>query len=223
MNAAMSITTRMTTALSMAVLVASFIGCDKEQAPAGEASASATASAPAPTATVTASATATASAVAKPSRACPEGSTGVGTMKEPCEAKGKTRLMDVQWTGKTDDKGPSFRVTNNAKLEIIYGNVVVYFYDKAGKQLDVPAADMSAKPRPKQVCSGAIFGGPMKPAEKATVTFSCVKKAHVPEGTAAIEAEIQTAGFTAEGGSKADTFWRNNDLVPDARPKGGVK
>jgi len=131
--------------------------------------------------------------------------------------------MDVQWNGKIDDKGPAFRVTNNAKLEVLYGNVVVYFYDKDGKQLEVPATEPNAKPRPKQICFGNIFGGPMKVGEKAVVTFSCVKKAHVPEGTTAIEAEMQTVGFTEAGGTKADTYWRNEELVPDARPKGGVK
>jgi hypothetical protein len=63
----------------------------------------------------------------------------------------------------------------------------------------------------------------MKAGEKAVLTFSCVKKDHVPEGTAAIEAEMQMVGFTDASGGKADTYWRNKDLAPDTRPKGGTK
>lgn len=211
-------------AASALLLAAGSFGCTQEPAPAGEPTASTAASAPAPTAAPTTTSAATASAAApKPSHPCPDGSTGDGTLKSPCLAKGTARLMDVQWNGKIDDKGPGFRVTNNAKLEALYGNVIVYFYDKDGKQLEVPATEPNAKPKPKQACFGNIFGGPMKAGEKAVITFSCVKKAHVPEGTTAIEAEMQTVGFTGADGVKADTYWRNEELVPDQRPKGGVK
>ena len=74
-----------------------------------------------------------------------------------------------------------------------------------------------------QICSGNIFAGAVKPDEKIFVFFSCVKKDQVPEGTAAIEAEIKAVGFTDEAGTKASLYWSNLDLVPDARPKGGAK
>lgn len=77
---------------------------------------------------------------------------------------------------------------------------------------------------PYRICSGKIFGGVMKPAEKAVITFSCVTKANVPEGTAAIEAEMQSVGFAdAADEKKIDFYWKNGDLTPDARKKGGVK
>jgi hypothetical protein len=63
----------------------------------------------------------------------------------------------------------------------------------------------------------------MKPGEKAVITFSCVKKEHVPEGAKAIEGELQIVGFADATEKKSEYYWRNNDLVPDARPKGGVK
>ena len=169
--------------------------------------------APKPTATATA-------VVAKPSHPCPKGSEGAGTGKKPCIAKGATRIMDVKWTGKISDKGPSFRVTNKADLEILYGSIVVYFYDKAGKQLEV---DRAGKKGPTLGCSGNIFAGPMKAGEKATLWFSCVKKASVPAGTVAIEAELKKVGFTAAGGKRSDTFWQNSELSPKERPKGGIK
>ncbi len=120
-----------------------------------------------------------------------------------------------------DDKGPSFRVVNKAKETILYGKAFAYFYDKAGKQLEVKDSD--GKPRPYQVCPGNLFSGVMKPAEKAVITFSCVKKDHVPEGTAAIEVEMQTVGFADASEKKNEYYWRNPELSPEVRPKGGVK
>lgn len=211
----MSSALRITQVLPVVTAAMLLFGCTEKPSPSATPSASAVASTPpAPS-----SAPAPSAVAPKPSHACPDGSTGDGTFKSPCEAKGNARLMEVTWTGKMTDTGPSFRVTNKAKLDIIHGIVVVYFYDKAGKQLEVTAG----KARPKQTCGGHIFSGPMKAGEKAVLTFSCVSKDHVPEGTVTVEAEMQMVGFTDASGSKADTYWRNNDLTPDARPKGGVK
>jgi hypothetical protein len=203
----------------LAVLLAAFVtGCEEEPTASETAgpSKAAVASAvppPAPTPTRTAP-------PPKPREDCPEGSTGIGTFEKPCVATGAARLMEVSWTGKTGDAGPSFRVINKSKLTIIYGAIVVYFYDKAGKQLEVTEG---SKKLPNQLCSGKIFAGVMKPDEKAVLTFSCVRKDHVPEGTVSIEAEMQTVGFVDESGTKTEFYWRNKDLAPDARPKGGVK
>jgi hypothetical protein len=79
------------------------------------------------------------------------------------------------------------------------------------------------KPRPFHTCSGKFFGGVMKPAEKEVLTFSCVPKTVVPEGTVTVEAEMQMVGFADATEKKIDFYWRNNDLAPDVRPKGGVK
>jgi hypothetical protein len=202
-------------------------------APSGAASASASAaSAPAkPTTAATATAATTASAAPAPTASapprsdCPKDSSGGGTLDQPCAGKGGARMMDVKWTGKTDDKGPSFAVTNKSPRPILYGKIAVYFYDKAGKQLEVKnLAAADAKPLPYLVCAGSnLFSGIMKVNEKATLTFSCVKKEHVPEGTTAIEGEMMTVGFADESEKKSEFYWSNKDLTPDARPKGGVK
>ena len=131
-------------------------------------------------------------------------------------------MMTVKWK-KTDDSGPSFAISNKSKLVIVYGKIAVYFYDKAGKQLSVQDDSTPPKPRPFHTCAGKFFGGPMHAAEKATLTFSCVPKSVVPDGTATVEAEMQMVGFADAAGEKIDFYWRNNDLTPDARPKGGVK
>lgn len=222
-------------ALSSIICALSPSGCskdeEKEKGSAASASASAAAASAAPAGTPSSpvasalpSASAAPAASAAPRSDCPKGSSGEGTFNKPCEAKGNARLMEVAWTGKTDDKGPHFRVTNKSPLVILYGKIAVYFYDKAGKQLEV--TDSAADP-PKKVpyrtCSGNMFGGVMKVAEKAVLTFSCVKKEHVPEGTAAIEAEMLSVGFSDASEKKVDFYWSNPDLAPDVRKKGGVK
>lgn len=147
---------------------------------------------------------------------CPKGSSGVGTSDKPCLGSGEARMMEVAYTGKTTDQGPKFSIVNKAESQILFGSLVVYFYDKAGKQLQVTAGD---KKKPYQPCSGNIFAGAVKPGEKIFMFFSCVKKEHVPEGTAAIEAEVKTVGFTDESGKKNEFYWSNPDLAPDVRPK----
>jgi hypothetical protein len=60
----------------------------------------------------------------------------------------------------------------------------------------------------------------MNAGEKAVLTFSCVPKSIVPEGTASVEAEMPMVGFADPSGKKVDFYWRNKDLIPEARPKG---
>jgi hypothetical protein len=212
----------MFSALSIVAILVALPGCEERPAAQETPAVSKT---PEPTATppLKASEPAPTASAPKPSHACPEGSSGEGTFKDPCEAKGKTRVMTAEWTGKMDDQGPSFRVTNKTNLEILFGQIVVYFYDKSGKLIEVPGGSDSKEHKTKQKCSGNIFAGPMKPGEKAVLTFSCVNKSHVPENTAHIEAELRMVGFTGSDGKKADTYWRNEELTPDDRPKGGIK
>ena len=156
----------------------------------------------------------------KPSWDCPKDSEGKGTFDDPCVAKGTSRMMEVTWNGKIAEKGPTFRVINNSELEIMYGRIVVYFYDKKGKQLEVTVDDKKQK---SLTCGGDIFAGPMKAGEKAFLNFSCIPKDVVPEDAAAIEGELEIVGFTGKESKKADTYWKNEDLVPKDRPKGGIK
>src|SRR6266542_2110146 len=214
----MSSKSRMTATLGAAALVACLVGCEQEKAKPGAPSAS-QATPTASTPPVIPTAPVASAAERKPVHPCPEGSTGKGTFEDPCKAKGKTRIMDVAWNKKIGEKGPTFQIINKAKLEIKYGKIVVYFYDKAGKQMDVSGGD---KPRRRLTCAGDIFAGPVKPGEKVFLNFSCVKKEDVPKGATAIEGEIQTVGFTDDAGNN-DTYWRNDDLAPEERPKGGIK
>lgn len=179
------------------------------------ASAAASVSAPVPAAS--------ASTAAEPPHDCPPGSKGPGSFTAPCDAKGAARMMDSKWT-KTGDNGPSFAVTNKGKLVILYGKIAVYFYDKDKKQLDVTDNSVvPARTRHFHTCSGTFFGGVMNPGEREVLTFSCVPKSVIPDGTVTIESEMPMVGFADASGKKVDFYWRNNDLAPDVRPKGGVK
>jgi hypothetical protein len=207
--------------LVMATVV--LVACSKDEGSSGTATSASAAAAPPPSAPVpstSAAPSASAAAPPEPPHDCPSGSTGTGSFTKPCEAKGSARAMDVKWT-KTGDSGPSFAVTNKSPLVIVWGKIAVYFYDKAGKQLDV--ADDGASPpktRHYHTCSGQFFGGVMNPKEKEVLTFSCVPKKVVPDGTASIEAEMQMVGFADASGKKIDFYWRNGDLTPDTRAKG---
>ncbi len=216
--------------LVLASTLALLPACSDGATPAvTSASAKATADAPAKTATATAmphpTPAPTPTVSAAPRSDCPKDSAGPGLIDQPCLGKDKARMMEVKWTSKTDDKGPSFAVTNKATKPVLYGKIAVYFYDKDGKQLEVKnLASENAKPLPYLVCAGSnLFSGIMKVNEKATLTFSCVKKEHVPEGTAAIEGEMVTVGFADSSEKSSEYYWMNKDLAPDARPKGGVK
>ena len=203
---------------TLALVLPFAFGCEEEKPEVSAEKAAASAApiaTPAPTPTPT-----TPPEPPKPSPDCPEGSTGVGNFDAPCKGSDGQRMMEVKYTGKIEDKGPKFQVINKSKSSILYGSVAVYFYDKKGKQLEVTTG---GKPRPMQLCSGNIFAGAVKPDEKIFVFFSCVKKEHVPEGTAAIDAEIKMVGFTDDDGKKSNLYWSNPDLVPDQRPKGGLK
>ena len=214
----------MRTALLTTATMLALVGCSKDESSAGpSASASAAPSAPASAPAPSSSAPPAASTPPEPPHDCPTGSTGTGSFTTPCDAKGTSRMMESKWT-KTGDNGPSFAVTNKSKIVIVYGKIAVYFYDKAGKQLDI--VDNSATPpktRHYHTCSGTFFGGVMNPAEREVLTFSCVPKSVIPDGTVTIESEMPMVGFADASGKKVDFYWRNNDLAPDARPKGGVK
>jgi hypothetical protein len=214
--------------LLVAALAVVLAACSKDESSAGPAASASASTAPAASASASASPPAStpapiASTPPEPPHDCPPDSTGAGSFTKPCEAKGKSRLMDVKWT-KTGDSGPSFAITNKGKTVIVWGKIAVYFYDKSGKQLDV--VDESVTPsvtRHFHTCSGSFFGGVMNPAEREVLTFSCVPKKVIPDGTATIEGEMQMVGFADATGKKVDYYWRNADLTPDARPKGGAK
>ena len=136
-----------------------------------------------------------------------------------------TRMVELAWRGKYDDKGaPTFQVHSKAPKTMLYGRVAVYFYDKAGKLIDVKEApEGSDKTHVFHTCSGNIFAGGLAKDEKAAYNFSCMGKANIPDGMASMEAEAFMVGFADATVKKNEYYWRNNDLASDTRPKGGAK
>jgi hypothetical protein len=211
-----------TTAAVALTLVA--VGCDEPKpAPAPAKTAE---PAPPPPPTAQPSAPAPSASAATPVHDCPKDAPGDGTFAKPCEAKGKVRMMELSWNGKIDDKGPFFNVTNKTSAPVLYGRVGVYFYDKAGKQMEIArpegadAGAAGAKAKMFLTCGGMIPGGVMKVGEKAKIQFPCVGKSAVPEGATAIEAEMQMVGYADSTEKKVDYYVRNMELTPDTRKKG---
>jgi hypothetical protein len=135
-------------------------------------------------------------------------------------------MVELSWNGKSDDKGaPTFRVVSKAPKTVMYGRLAIYFYDKAGKQIDVKeTAEGSDKSHAFHTCGGNVFaGGGVAPAEKTAYNFSCMAKSNIPDGMASMEAEALMVGFADSTGKKNEFYWRNTDLAPEARPKGGIK
>ena len=203
-----------------AVMLVAF-GCEEQKPPPPPPPPAVPAPPPTPPPAATPTPAPSASAAA-PVHDCPKDAPGDGTFAKPCEGKGASRMMDVAWTGKTDDKGPWFRVVNKTKESILYGRVAVYFYDKAGKQLETKEPE-AAKAKPFHTCAGMMFAGIVKPAEKITIQLSCVPKNVIPADTKAIEAEMQVVGYADASEKKIEWYWRNTELTPDARKKGGIK
>jgi len=214
-----------TSRLLTLALLAAAAACSKDQAAATDAAPSAAASASAaPSASVAAAPSA--SAEPEVQHDCPAGSTGKGSFSHPCEAKGAARMVTLTWNGKYDDKtaSPWFNTKSSAPKTLLYGRIAVYFYDKSGKQIDPKeAVEGSDKTNAFHTCSGSVFAGGLNPGENARYTFSCMKKSDMPEGTAAMEAEATIVGFADAAIKKNEFFWKNADLAPQKRPKGGVK
>ena len=220
----------MITKAPLLIAFALSMGCSKDQAATVDAAASAAASASAAPSASVAAATPTASASAAPEvqHDCPKDSTsptGTGSFGKPCEAKGKSRMVELSWNGKYDDKGaPSFRTNSKAPKTVFYGRLAIYFYDKAGKQIDVKeTTEGSDKSHAFHTCSGNVFSGGLNAGEKAAYNFSCMTKSNIPDGMASMEAEAFMVGFADSTIKKNEFYWRNMDLAPEARPKGGVK
>ena len=149
---------------------------------------------------------------------CPDGSSGEGTTSSPCKAGSPTsRLMELKWTGKIGSKGPIFAVTNKAKRPISQGDVQVYFYDAAGKQLQVSLLGMSDK-KSHFWTSGAVFNGDgVKAGETQEVEFG-QGPAMFPAGAVNAEGEASRVCFaTGKPDWDCDVNWENAALKGDTR------
>jgi hypothetical protein len=149
---------------------------------------------------------------------CPPGSSGKGTPHEPCLGKG--RWLKSAWTGKLDEPGALFRVTNTLDRRIEFETVHVYYYDRAGHRLPVrlPGEPASAAAHESTNTAGELFQ--INPQETKEVYLGLPKRA-IPRGTAKVEAEFPRLGFRPEGKDLPLGYWFNDSLIVTERPLGG--
>jgi hypothetical protein len=111
--------------------------------------------------------------------------------------------MKVRWT-KTDDKGPSFNIKNVGPTTIVNRKIAGTSTTRPASNSTCPTRAATPKPKKFHTCSGNFFQGVMKPAESAVLTFSCVTKKDIPDGSATIAAEMQMVGFADAKEKKID-------------------
>jgi hypothetical protein len=145
-------------------------------------------------------------------------------LPRPSPVKGK-------WTGayvtKFGQEQPEFEVENGFELEINWGNVALFYYDKDGNQLEVTFASGDKSMAPYQSGSGT-FGGDkpgkgLEPGEKKKFSYGPTK-AETPAGTETIELEVRAFGHELPNRDpKSKFFMVQAPDVPNVRPKGGWK
>lgn len=199
--------------------------CDNKDGGGAAPSASATASAPAPAASpaAVASAAPTASA-AQPN--CPPNTKFVerawskDAPSEPsfkgCESTGNVRMADVKLRGALEKGKDAALVLTNKSPYPIVGNVRVYAYDAAGKQLEIVSPGHSQKGDKWLDCG---FAGTMtNPGQTRDIT--CMTKDIIPANAKTLEGELTRATWHIGDDSVS---WDNPTLGPKERPMGGVK
>jgi hypothetical protein len=204
--------------LGMGALAACLVvgGCEgnKEDAPKPAASA------PAPTASAKADGS-TKEAATPPAgegKCGALGCTGEGTFFDMCDCKAKpqTAPFKAKWSGKYSDffKQPEFEVTNTTDKDIHWGSVAVYYYDKAGKQLETDIKGTKYK-------SGRENGSTMslKPNETKTMTMG-FKKESEPKGIDTIEVVFDGWCF-GKYDDKASHLCVRVEKAPEERAKSG--
>lgn len=187
-------------------------GCSKSESAAGAPSASTARAAP--------------SAAPALGPTCPTGSTGAGTLQDPCKAAdAAARIVTVTYTGDAAGEKRTFKFVNGTDMALAHLDLKVYFYDKDGKQLDVTNLPAMEKEKfPNWWTSGLIFGlsGQLDARAEKEVEIPGFQKEFFPAGTATVEAEADLVGFTpCGGGNPCKLYWKNSALVPSQRPKQG--
>lgn len=205
-------------------LVLLLAACDEPKESPGAATAKASAAATTKAAS-TAKATASATAQAGAGKCDKLGCKGEGSFFKKCDCKGKDVKppLTATWTGKDGsfDK-PAMEVQNLSDQPLHWASVRLYYYDQAGKQLEVT---IKGKPEKKTkdttyktyMMNGSTFT--LKPKEKKTLSFGW-KKDEAPKGTDTIEA-VFDGWCWGEPRDKANEVCVTIDRAPDERPKGG--
>jgi hypothetical protein len=168
----------------------STVACDKKS------------DAPAPAATAASAAPATAN--------CPAGST---KDTSGCKATRTARVATIAWNGVTGESSQTLTVKNSAGAPLKDATIAIWFYDAAGKRLDIAGSKKYRIP-------GDGLGGTINAGASKDITLS-VAKATLPTGAAEIEGELVKATLVNPDGSDGP-IWQNDDLNADERVMTGT-
>lgn len=113
------------------------------------------------------------------------GCTGEGTFFEMCDCKTKPQPVPfaAKYSGKYSSffKQPEWQITNTTDKDLHWGSAAVYYYDKAGKQLE---AKINDKPYTASRVNGSNLT--LKPNETKTIHIG-FKQDSEPKGVASME------------------------------------
>lgn len=203
------------------IFSAGVLGCGGNEAPSSGATTggpamSGTAMA-APAGSGTGSAAATGTAAAGPGCASVGCGNGKGDFFQKCDCKGKgmTPPLVAKWTGKMHPffKEPTFEVENTSDKDIHWASASVYYYDKAGKQIEVKLKDRPDKYK-KSSINGSNFT--FKPKEKKELALGWKEENHPKD---AVKIEVVFDGWCyGVYNDKANELCINVDRAPDERP-----
>ncbi|MBX3198482.1 MAG: hypothetical protein KF894_10150 [Labilithrix sp.] len=175
-------TTTMFLAGALTLMTIATAGCKKKE------DASELAPKPSAAETVTTSASApepkaAAAAAGGDSKCAALGCSGTGTFFDRCgcAAKPQPVPLTAKPTGKYTFNQPEWEVTNTTDKDLHWASAVVYYYDKAGNQLESVIKD---KPYKASRMNGSSFT--LKPNETKKVTIG-FKKESEPRGAASME------------------------------------
>ena len=154
--------------------------------------------------------------VVPPLLICPLEASGAGTAGEPCV--GTDRALEAKWTGK-NKKASVFSVTNKLMWPVDFVQASAYYYDAAGKQIEVPLS-WNSKYRAKS-WDGSVGLVMIQPSETKEVELGYDVDS-IPKATKTIEIEFSKVGFKVSG-STSESYWQNDSLAPSDRPMGGSK
>ncbi len=140
-----------------------------------------------------------------------------GDFFEKCDCSGKKMGAPLtgKWNGTIDKffKKPIFVVENTSERPIQWASAAVYYYDKAGKQLEVELKDRKEKFKSSTV-NGSNFT--LKPKEKKEISIGWSEENHPKD---AVKLEVVFDGWCyGVDGDKATELCIKIDRAPVDRP-----
>jgi len=203
------------------LLAASSVACSKKEEGAAPAASSVT--------TSTSASAAPASLPQKPAGeskcaaiGC-KGGDGSFFQKCDCKAAPQDVPFEAKYTGKYHSffKQPEWDVTNKTDKDINWASANVYYYDKAGKQLEATVKDKKDASKDRKFKSYRVNGSnfTLKPKETKKITIGFMQE-NAPAGAASLEVVFDGWCYGASA-DKESHLCINVERSPDERARAG--